>query len=98
MADFKTSDRGFKYWEEFETDFGHVLRISESSAAMEPKLWLWVTKGEPRYGGDLPACDVGVHMTLKQAERLRDNLDAAIKNHYQVDHAETDPNADQSAS
>jgi hypothetical protein len=73
------SARGFSYWEEFETTYGHKLQVGESSAAMGPHLWLRVNKDEPVHGGELPAANVGVHLNLSQALRLRRSLDAAIK-------------------
>lgn len=59
------------------TAYGHALRLTESSAASGPHLWLWV-----RHDGNLateqqPVND-GVHLSLDQAKTLRDRLNAAI--------------------
>ena len=83
MSKHETSDRGFKFYEPFETDYGHTISISESSSAEEPKIWMRIEKGEPRFGGDLPACSAPVHLTIPQAQRVIDSLQACIDNHYQ---------------
>lgn len=68
--DYEVTDRGFKHYEPIAGDRGETIRVYESSAAREPCIWLEVEDG--------PA-----HLTLEQAERVRDTLDAAIRNHYQ---------------
>ncbi len=75
------NDRGFAAFEEFDTTYGAKLRVYESSAALGPHIWLKAQQPEPKHSGQLDAFDASVHMNLKQAEQLRDNLT------YLIDHA-----------
>lgn len=85
MTSFKTTDRGFKHYEPIETSYGHEIRVYESSAATRPCIWLSVklTEEESRNSGIAP-CEANAHMTIEQAEMVRDAIDTAIKNHYQI--------------
>lgn len=73
------SDRGFIHLEEIATDYGAIVRIYESSSAEAPKLWMAAEQPPPRYSGALEAASVHVHMTIEQAERIRDNLTHMIQ-------------------
>lgn len=85
MTRFKTTDRGFKYYEPIETDYGHEIRVYESSAARRPCIWLSVKLTEEKSrGSGIAPCEANAHMTIEQAEMVRDVIDAAIKNHYQL--------------
>lgn len=77
------SNRGFKHYEPIETDYGHVVRVYESSSAMEPHIWLAAVLRTADCRGGLEPESAHVHMTIEQAERVRDALDACIANHYQ---------------
>lgn len=77
---FEVTDRGFKHYKPIATHYGHVVRVYESSKAFSPCLWLSVDGSEAITD---PKEQVKAHMTLAQAERLRDTLDAAISQHYQ---------------
>jgi len=79
----KTSSRGFKYLDDLKTDYGHTVRVYESSAAFRPCLWMKVN-GEGNSCGDVET-ELSVHMTLNQAQNLRDQLTLLIENHYQND-------------
>lgn len=80
--EYEESDRGFKQYGPIETDYGHVLRVYESSAATRPCLWLSV---DPQAAAtkDRGGRELGVHMTLDEAVTLRDTIDRAIEKHYQ---------------
>lgn len=73
------TDRGFRHWEPIPTSYGHEIRVYESSAASAPHIWLAVD-GEKAIT-DFPGT---AHLTLDQAKAVRDALDEAITNHYQL--------------
>ena len=76
---FDTSDRGFRYYESIPSAYGHKIDVYESSAASGPHIWLAIDGDEA-----LIEDKAHVHLTVEQAQRLRDTLDAAIVNHYQL--------------
>lgn len=79
----RTSDRGFKQGETITTSRGETVRVSESSAAMAPHIWLWVeVPKDSTYNND-EEVKAHAHLTLEEAESLRDQLDHLINNHYQ---------------
>lgn len=69
------TQRGFLMFDDFATDYGHRLEIQESSAAMEPCVWLRIRPS------NIPNVDFTdtVHMTVGQAIRARDALDRFIQ-------------------
>lgn len=82
---FKTTDRGFKHYEPIKTDYGHEIRVYESSAATRPCIWLSVELTEEEsHGSGIAPCEARAHMTIEQAEMVRNAIDAAIKDHYQL--------------
>lgn len=56
------NDRGFLTYggREIPTDYGHTIRVQESSSAEEPKVWLFISDS-PHVDGHNP------HLTLEQA-------------------------------
>lgn len=70
--------RGFARWETVETSYGAEVRIYESSSAEGSFLWLAVTQPPPEVEGQLPASETHAHLSLEQAEAVRDTLGAAI--------------------
>jgi len=84
MNDFETSDRGFKYFMPTMTDYGHNIRIYESSAAMEPCLWMAAERAQEDCRGGLKPEAVHIHMTLEQAREIHGKLGNAIASHYQL--------------
>lgn len=79
------SSRGFKQMDPITTTRHETVRVYESSAAEEPHVWLNVEIGpESPYTNEEPGKS-HAHMTLAQAEQLRDQLDYLIHNHYQVE-------------
>lgn len=78
--DVTYNSRGFaSYGDEVGTTYGHRVRIQESSAAEYDACWMFIEKEEPEFNGQLPACDVGVHLNLEQAVAIRDRIDAWIR-------------------
>ena len=80
---FDISHRGFKHYDPVPTDYGHEVRVYESSAAMSPHIWLAIELKEA-VGGIDPVV-AHAHCSIEQAEKIRDNLSAAIANHYQLE-------------
>jgi hypothetical protein len=74
------NQRGFlQFDDEVATDYGHRVRIFESSAAFKgPVCWMSVKKDDEGYDGQVPPCSVGVHLTLAQAVAIRDRFTAFI--------------------
>jgi len=70
------SDRGFLAYAggEFRTDYGHTIRVQESSAAMGPHVWLFIGDSDEPGMFDKHS----PHLNLEQAVRLRAALDQFI--------------------
>ena len=79
---FEMTDRGFKHFTPIATDYGHVVRVYESSAAESPHLWLAIDATDSALRGD-KGIQTAAHLSLEQAEALRDSLTVAIATHYQ---------------
>lgn len=83
---YVVSDRGFRHYEPIRTDYGHEVRVYESSAAMEPCLWLALELTDEAaadaHSGIAPEAATA-HLTIGQATAVRDALSAAIDGHYQ---------------
>lgn len=73
--------RGFQvYGHSVTTDYGHRVALYESSGAGKgPVCWMSVVKDTMRGPGDVPLCDVAVHMTYAQAVEIRDRFNAFIE-------------------
>ena len=68
-------DRGFLLYggKPIETDYGHTIRVKESSAADGPHVWLFIDCSDARTTGIDP------HLSLAQAIALRSALDQFIE-------------------
>jgi hypothetical protein len=67
------TERGFTIYDAFRDQYGADVRLQESSLATERCIWVFSSKhGFP----DEPASP---HLNLAQAERVRDALDAFIR-------------------
>lgn len=77
------SSRGFKQMEPIMTDYGHEVRVFESSNAKGPCIWLAIERSttSPTMDDTEPR---SAHLTLEDAKLIRDQLDWLIHNHYQV--------------
>lgn len=76
MTEPKLSERGFKHFDPIVTETDETVRAYESSDASGPHLWLAV-KDESN--------QAWAHLSLADAELLRDQLDLLIKHHYQLE-------------
>lgn len=73
---YETTDRGFLHMPPIDGTYdGHQAKVYESSAALEPCLWLSAGDGERK---------VHVHLTVEQALRLADQIVFLARNHYQL--------------
>lgn len=82
---YHLTERGFKHYEPIATDYGHQIRVYESSAAREPCIWLKLELTAENRTGNLEPEEATAHLTIEQAEQVRDSIDAAIKSHYQLE-------------
>ena len=67
-----TTDRGFAIYDEFTDLYGHKVRVQQSSYASEPAVWIFAEECPDEVG------PTATHLTLEQAKRVRDGLDAFI--------------------
>jgi hypothetical protein len=80
----KTTDqRGFTAFDEFKCTRNTNIRIKESSAASDPHIWLFLDEDATVFTRPTPG-SAGAHLSIENAERLRDALDVAIREHYQI--------------
>ena len=63
--------RGFTTYDQFTDSYGATVTIRQSSAADEPKVWIFAEGGAVE--------NPSPHLTVEQAIRARDALDAFIK-------------------
>lgn len=62
--DRSTTERGFTIYDEFTDRYGNEVSVVESSLATEACCWIF--------------CDRAPHLTVAQARRVRNALDAFI--------------------
>lgn len=74
--------RGFKHGEKIAGTYNDTVKVSESSLASGPHIWIWVQCPENLNDLDGPRKKAECHMTLDAAEGLRDQLNYIIANHY----------------
>lgn len=78
------SDRGFIQGTEIESGYGGFIKVYESSAASHPHIWVNVVcplnLNEPQ--GQM--IEAVAHLTIENAENLRDQLQYLIDNHYET--------------
>lgn len=73
------TERGFAIWDPIGTDYGAVVRFGESSSSAEgSKIWMWVDQPLTDDLGALPAAKTAAHLTIEQAEEIRERLGEAI--------------------
>jgi hypothetical protein len=85
-AEFELSDRGFKHYDPVITQYGHEVRVYESSVATEPCIWLAINltaEMSQAARSNIAPCEAHAHMTLEQAKAVKERLESAIANHYQ---------------
>lgn len=76
------TDRGFKHLDPIPDQYGGEVKVYESSAAMQPCIWLAVTQSKQITTGEKG--EAHAHLTIKQAKALRKQIGWLLKNHYQV--------------
>ena len=75
MSNRSTTDRGFTVYDEFTDKYGSKIRVQESSIATEPCCWIFADAASSMAATTQP------HLTVEQAKRVRDALDAFIQEH-----------------
>ncbi len=74
--------RGFKHGERIAGTYSDTVKVSESSAASGPHIWIWTECPENLNQPEGPRLRSSCHMTIEAAEGLRDQLSYIIDNHY----------------
>lgn len=72
-----TTERGFTIYDDFTDTYGTQIRVQKSSSASGPRCWIFT----------YPAAGNGAaspHLDVEQAKRVRDALDAFIREHEAV--------------
>lgn len=95
------SDRGFMDYgggDPVITDYGHRIKVRESSAATQQCVWMFIDEFPEWYRGKLfahmamtpqmPLPSVGVHLTVRQAVELMGRLDQFLADCDQTEVAE----------
>ncbi len=72
-AALQFTPRGFAVYTMFEDTYGNNVRVQESSSAEGPHIWIFCDPMNPDQKGVSP------HLSLEQAEHLRDALGQAIE-------------------
>lgn len=79
----ETTDRGFKHMTRILSEYGGYVKVYESSAASGPHLWLSVTCPSDLNNPDSEPIEAIAHLTLESAEKLVEQIDWLVTNHYQ---------------
>jgi hypothetical protein len=75
--------RGFAHHAPVPSEYGGEVTVYESSAASGPHLWLRVESPVDLNQPEGEMLEGVAHLTLENAELLRDQLTHLIDNHYQ---------------
>lgn len=79
------SGRGFKHMPPVPSVYGGEVRVYESSSAMAPHVWLSATCPSDLNDRSSAPVEAVAHLTLEDAEVLRDQLTFLIEHHYQLE-------------
>lgn len=79
----RRTDRGFAHLPPIPSEYGGDVRVSESSAAMAPHVWLRVECPANLNEPDGPTVEGVAHLTVENAARLAEQVFTVIGNHYQ---------------
>jgi hypothetical protein len=71
----RTTPRGFTIYDQFTDGYRSEIRVQESSSAEDARVWIFA---EPPNLDDPPPAP---HLDVEQAKRVRDALDAFIREH-----------------
>lgn len=78
-----TTNRGFKWLPKLSGINGDSVQVRESSNAEGPHLWLDVAQLTNLNDRKSPTFTATAHLPIETAEQLVDQLQHAIRNHYQ---------------
>jgi len=74
----RTTQRGFDVYDEFTDSYDASVRVQQSSSAMAPHCWVFVDENKPDdrplVCGEKHRNHGSIHLTIEQAQRLRDAL------------------------
>jgi hypothetical protein len=82
IPDRTVTERGFTIYDQFADTYGRDVRVQESSSAEGSHVWIFATDMESPEKRTCP------HLDIVQAERVRDALDAFIREHKEMLQAE----------
>lgn len=77
MPDRTVTPRGFTIYDQFTDTYGSDIRVQESSSAEEARVWIFATAAQSGAGAS-------PHLNVEQAGRVRDALDAFIRENEDV--------------
>jgi hypothetical protein len=80
---FKKDARGFKEFGQVTCSYGSTIRVKESSAAMSPRVWLFVDE-DPSIMTKPELGKVAAHLTFQQVRKLIRALEDSLEHHYHL--------------
>lgn len=95
--DVTITERGFKHLPPIASTYGGHVRAYESSAALEPHVWLTSVAPVNLSDPTGPTAEAPLHLTLDAARRLIEQLTYLVEHHYhhrlyrQTEPSEGDP-------
>lgn len=78
-----TTGRGFDHLPEIPATYGGTVKTYESSAAMEPCLWIKIFEPDNMEPSKPPA-EAYAHLTVDNAVKLAEQILYLAKHHYQL--------------
>jgi hypothetical protein len=78
-------NRGFVRFPTIPSEYGGAADVGESSAAMEPSIWLIATAPADLNRPDGEQVEAPLHFTAENAWKLAEQLMTLVANHYQGD-------------
>lgn len=78
------TDRGFGHLPAIPSEYGGTVRVYESSAATGPHIWLTAEAPVDLNHPDGPMGKAPMHLTLENAQKLAEQIQLLVANHYQV--------------
>lgn len=78
--------RGFTVYDEFTDTYGATIKVQQSSSASGPRCWIFASASAGERDTMPPrtwpaGSDPSPHLDVAQARRVRDALDAFIREH-----------------
>jgi hypothetical protein len=81
----ETGDRGFARLPAIPGTYGGEATVYESSAALEPRIWLNVEVPADLSNPTGPTVEATLHLDAEEAWKLADQIRHLVSNHYQGD-------------